>query len=658
MHRKVLLVFTVVATLTTVFAGTAGAQHGGSAGHLPASSQNVQLVGRGQVPGTDQTPGLVSDLAFNNTRFGQFAFVGEHSAGRSSPECTGAVHVFDVSNPSNPQYVRELPSHRDTYVTEGVQVLRNVQTEFFTGDLLILSNETCGPEGVGGLTIWDVTNPRRATRLSEGFGDFTFGDVFSDDTTPWAHDSHSALAWKKNSNVYAAMIDNDELLDVDIADITNPRRPKVIAETDIVELVEGGAEIEVNAYGDFPNAHDFAFGRIPVPDARKRGGVTHVLSVSYWDAGWMHLNVNNPKNPRFISDFNYPECDPEYGVCPPEGNAHQSEFTTNGNLYIGTDEDQSAFRTVFEITEGPHAGFFDAGEFGWTVPIRDLPDGVLNGPTAYGGYACPGGPNVPDPSIVGPLGPGEEAILVAQRGPVADPNNPFQACFFSEKVEVAQEAGWDAVIIANHHVGASEGLTPNAFICGSMGHTFDVRIPGVCVGHRAMHLIFDQAAPDQTYPPDYSVPYPQGDPGDVEPDIGDVGWDVRAEPGQFDGWGYPWLVDAQTHEIRDTLTFPQQHSEQIAANDNTIDLSIHEVAIEKNPTRFGRQANFAWYNGGFRVACYNPRSLTEVGHYIPEGGHDLWGVELFQPQGGRRLVGVSDRDFGLFIYKYTGPECP
>jgi hypothetical protein len=45
-------------------------------------------------------------------------------------------------------------------------------------------------------------------------------------------------------------------------------------------------------------------------------------------------------------------------------------------------------------------------------------------------------------------------------------------------------------------------------------------------------------------------------------------------------------------------------------------------------------------------------TLTEVGHFIDEGGSNLWGVEVFQ-SGGQEYVAVSDRDYGLYILKYV-----
>jgi len=45
--------------------------------------------------------------------------------------------------------------------------------------------------------------------------------------------------------------------------------------------------------------------------------------------------------------------------------------------------------------------------------------------------------------------------------------------------------------------------------------------------------------------------------------------------------------------------------------------------------------------------------LVEVGHYIDVGENNFWGVQVFQ-SGGQELVAASDRDFGLYIIRYTG----
>ena len=67
-------------------------------------------------------------------------------------------------------------------------------------------------------------------------------------------------------------------------------------------------------------------------------------------------------------------------------------------------------------------------------------------------------------------------------------------------------------------------------------------------------------------------------------------------------------------------------------------------------------AYFSWYAGGFRVVdITDPSNPEEVGRYIDAKGNDFWGVALAEDQDGNRIVLGSDRDFGLFIFRYTGP---
>jgi hypothetical protein len=242
-------------------------QHGPSAGHLPPTQENVAVIGKAKLT---TKADRISDVAV----LGDYAYLGQWAAGLPSPQCRGGAHVVDISNPSDPEKVGFLRSHQDTYATEGVQAL-HLDTADFTGDLLVVSNESCGPRGIGGLTLWDVTDPLNPVMLSEDGGDYTDGP-FTDpeNIDPVAHDSHSAMAWQAGGKAYVIAIDNDEdPNDLDFFEITDPRNPELIAETGIGDWPAA----TVNAFGDFPTSHDF--------DVRFIGG--HWLAmVSYWDAGW------------------------------------------------------------------------------------------------------------------------------------------------------------------------------------------------------------------------------------------------------------------------------------------------------------------------------------------------------------------------------------
>ena len=67
-----------------------------------------------------------------------------------------------------------------------------------------------------------------------------------------------------------------------------------------------------------------------------------LMLLSYWDGGWTILNVDDPANPVYVADFEYPAVDPEllesFGVALTE-NAHQAEWTIDNRFIIGTDED-------------------------------------------------------------------------------------------------------------------------------------------------------------------------------------------------------------------------------------------------------------------------------------------------------------------------------
>lgn len=604
-------------------------QHGPTSGHLPPTQENVAVIGKAKL--TEVTD-RISDVAV----LGDYAYLGVWAAGLPSPRCRGGVYVVDISNPADPEKVGFLRSHQDTYATEGVQAL-HVDTPEFTGDLLVVSNESCGPRGIGGLTLWDVTDPLNPVKLSENGGDYTDGP-FTDPTNvdPVAHDAHSAMAWQDGDDVYVIAIDNDEdPNDLDFFEFQDPRNPELIAETGIGDWPSA----TVDAFGNFPTSHDF--------DVRFIDG--HWLAmVSYWDAGWVLLNVDDPSNPTFVDDFDYAPCEAHLPtVCPPEGEAHQGEWNDDGSLFVGTDEDIAPFRLIFEIEGGPAAGEYDAEEFSWTIPIAALTDQRVNGPVVFGGYGCPGDrASIPPASVLDSVtGAGEDQIVVFQRGPVEDPNNPGEACFFSEKVESAQLAGYDAVLVANHHTGSGAGAQPDATLCGSQGHAFTVTIPGLCVGHRLMHLLFDRT-------PDYTVPYPAGDPGDLEPDVGDIGTGKVDATSFFSGWGYSRLLDADTLEEIDQFWIGEAADPAFAVGFGTVD--VHEVATGRGPD--ADLAYFAHYSGGIRVARFDATGIQEVGRFIDQGGNDIWGVQLTDKfVDGNRVVAYSDRSYGLYLATYTGP---
>jgi hypothetical protein len=498
-------------------------QHGVQEGHLIGSGAfgNIELLG---VERVTSTPELVADVTVSPD--GQWAFLanwgepdcaGPEVGGQTSPDA--GAWVIDISNLREPEQVGFIPSSQDSRPGEGMQVV-NITTKQFSGDVLVMNNEHCGKNGRGGVSLWDVTNPRKPYKLSEHFGDRA-GLLPGD-----ANDTHSAFAWDAGDKAYVVSTDNFEQggTDVDVLDITNPKRPRQIREIDVDAEFPGLTQTTLGLVQVF--LHDMVVKQI---------NGTWTLLLSYWDGGYVQLDVDDPANPTLIGDTDFSNPDPELlesaGVSlTPEGNGHQSEFTADNQFFIGTDEDFAPYgATSFRIATGPGAGPYASVPVPGAAPIVTLADEKLNGPAVYGGYGCPTSAAIPTPASIpgylASLQPGEEKIVVLQRGPAGDPSAPEAACFPGDKAHQAVLAGWDAVLFVNHHPGeAASSAVP---FCGSGAFVDDV--VGVCTTHAAFHRLFDT--------PPFAPPftYPDG------PAIGTVSSGKIEATAAFDGWGYVHL---------------------------------------------------------------------------------------------------------------------
>jgi hypothetical protein len=570
--------------------GTIEGQHGGTGGHLPASSLNVELVGKLRVH--DAAPGIVADVA----SFGNYAYLTQFS-----PACTsrgaGGVYIIDISNPAAPTETGFITARPGSFPGEGAHVI-HVDTASFEGDLLAHNNEICtgSTVGKGGFSLWDVTNPAAPVALVENFGDTTSP---SGATVP-ARQYHSVFIWQQAGKAYLVASDDDEqgVSDVDIFDISDPRNPRQIADVGLPNW----PGVTVNGFGSRSFNHDMVVEKI---------GNTWTLLSSYWDAGYVKLNVNDPANPVFIADSDFSSPDPEFPQFEvPEGNAHYAEFDRRARFIIGTDEDFGPFRTELRILTGSNVGSYPATEGSASQRIATLADGAMNDGTTYLGFGCSTA-GLPPATEDGD--PNTEEIAVMQRGPLP----PGVACGFQQKADTAQALGYDGFIVFNHEVGGDTLVT--------MAVTSS--LPGIFVGRSTGLKLF----------------------GGVEPAVGTRGEEVRASS-RFDGWGYIHLFDANTLREIDTYAVPATKDPANATGSGT--MSVHEVTFDRNSDL----AYLAWYDAGFRVVGYGAEGLQEVGHFIDQGGNDFWGVQLTTNRRGQDLVLASDRDYGLYIFRYTGPK--
>ena len=641
-QRRWAFAFVVVLGSALLPTTPAVAQHGPT-DHLFGSGEfgNIDFVSKEVVTSTHE---LVADVAVSPdgmwaflANWGEADCAGPESGGQTSPDA--GAWVVDISDLSDPETVGFIPSTQDSRPGEGMQVVR-ITTKFFNGDILVMNNERCGPQGRGGVSMWDVRNPRKPFRLATHFGDPTVPPLFGD-TGALLHpnDIHSAFAWDAGNKAYVVLTDNFEFPDVDILDITNPRRPRLIAEYDLNAL-----DVDQPGIGLIDSfLHDMVVKQI---------GSDFILLLSYWDGGYVQLNVNDPANAVFIGDTEFTDPDPELlestgASLTPEGNAHEAEFTSDNRYFIAADEDFAPYRPDdFMIATGPHVGTYPAVIVPGAASPAILSDLTLNGPVVYGGYGCPSSAPIPTPASIGggtylaSLDVGEEKIVALQRGPVADPSAPEAACFPGEKAHEAVLAGWDAVVfVARHQIAAAgedPATDPAPPFCGS--GAFVDEVVGICTTHGAFHRLFGSTPLDPPWT------YPDG------PAIGQVG--DKVDVGSiFDGWGYVHLYDRVTMAELDTYAIDEGHDDAFGVGSGA--LSVHEVATDPQSAI---HAYLSYYAGGLRSLEIQGTELVEVGGYLAPDGNDFWGVEAFVRDGCTYIAG-SDRDSGLWLFKNTD-SCP
>ncbi|MDP9492185.1 MAG: hypothetical protein M3P42_08330, partial [Actinomycetota bacterium] len=439
--------------------------------------------------------------------------------------------------------------------------------------------------------LYDVTNPANPTPLVQGAGDLTPG---SDNV---ANAAHSVFLWQDGAKAYAVIVDSTELQDVDIFDITNPRAPVLVGEHDFFSSFPQVPTDD--AYLPIAFHHDVVVKQI--------GGRSTLLS-SYWDAGYVLVDVTDPANPTYLGDTDFGGADPLTGITPPEGNASSAQFSWDGKFFLGGSDDSNPFRVGdLDIDTGSGINTYPAREFifGGTS-VGKLGSHTLNGPVVWGGSGCVSS-SVPLRNTIfpTPLPAGEEATIVFSSA----------SCPSDQKVRNGAAAGYDAVITASPF--------PDPFCPGAQ----DLNIPSVCTTSAACTAMF--ATP---------------------PSVGQIGYDINATAA-FDGWGYTSLYEVGTGKRQRIDAAAISEAVDPTKAYGFGNLSVRAFATD--PTEY--LAYSSNQNGGMRVFKFGAAGLDEVGAFVAEGGSNFWGVEQFTTPQGDRLFAGSDRDFGLYLFRYTGP---
>ena len=372
---------------------------------------------------------------------GNYAYLGTFDDIVCSLDFTG-IHVVDISDPSNPAKVAFIPAKPGTRNND-VKVA-HIDTKQFNGDILFARNEQCGSPflprlqsagaavgpGQGGVSIWNVTDPTKPRAMKQNFLDFP---------------THNTFIYQQGDSAYMLVVDDVNVQDLHIVDISKPFSPKVIAVT-------GQLDWPADIAAEFGATGGVFLHDVWVQD---KGGQV-IAYLSYWDAGLVLLDITDPANPVFLGDSVYAVPDPLSGEFP-AGDGHVAVPNADGSRVLLGHEDFAAGALV----EFKFAGVdYPVAERDFTPPTYTLPGGTFSGPVHWtGGEGCTIGEF--DRAAIA----GEVALI--QRG----------TCFFSEKAASAQALGYAGFIVAND---AARG---DALITMSAGTADVITIPGYFVGN-------------------------------------------------------------------------------------------------------------------------------------------------------------------------------
>jgi hypothetical protein len=572
---------------------------------------DVDVVGALQLDPFNQ--GVHGDVA----TYKKLAFVGKW---REACPGTG-VDIIDISKPRRPEKIADTLDYPDTSM-EDMQAIRIGRR-----DILAIGLQDCGnseTEGTVGLELYDITDPTNPEFLS----------LFNGEDIPGLEADHGHvhefdLVKRRDGQVLAALASPDSealtsdeqgvggIGDLLLVDITDPANPSLVSEYGVLDDPMFG----VPFYLDVQQGGD---ARTLDHSARFNERGTR-LYLSYWDAGVIILDIEDPSNPTVLGRTAYEQGE--------EGNAHSIDTADDEELLIQADEDFSPFE--FQFTSNAFEGQRIAVEADGTPPIVEREPRELAGDVVHVGRGCPA-----DPRPVPPAGTGSG---IAVDDPyLADPSGKIAliergGCRFDNKIARAQQAGAIGVIVYNQAGGANGDETlilmgvDNPVIDGPPGIAdTEVTIPAVFVQRSTGLLLRDGPAP-------------------VTARLAAI----------FNGWGYLRFFDISdpANPVQlSTFATPNTNNEEVALDGTW---SVHNPELLRDDD--GDETNtlyVSWYSDGVRVLNIRrptrPREIASwTGQGAPAGAP---AVEIWSVVPHRGLLFASDRNFGLYVLKHRGDD--
>ena len=330
--RRLAPALVVVAAATALAAAAGAHDKPGPAGkqthgNAKAALRNMRVVGHLEL-GAGRTNGdvwlhrghaYVGDWDTSNATEGRFCTKGANEG----------VAVVDVRAPARPRLVSRIELPPGTWA-EDVSVFRARFGPQAGRDIAVVGIQICGGPRTDasrfrGFTLWDVTDPARPAPLG-GFdvgcctlgvhvlevrqrADLRKAIVYA--TVPYAERDESGSPSGRRDRA-----GRGEVHLVDVTDATAPQ------ELSTWGIVSAGLKRPGDPRGCF--AGELAHAVEPSADGT-------LAFVSYWDAGFIQLDVRDPTRPVFRNRTSYPAT--------ADGDGHSTAYDAKRKLLFAADED-------------------------------------------------------------------------------------------------------------------------------------------------------------------------------------------------------------------------------------------------------------------------------------------------------------------------------
>ncbi len=294
-------------------------------GQKAAQAWNMEVVGQTDLGGR----GFNADVWVHEG----YAYVGhwgfqDWANGSNNRFCPqppmSGVAIVDATDPADPTRVATLQNPAGTSAEDVV-----VYTADDGRDIAVAGLQWCGGSRYDtaaerGLMLWDVTEPSEPEQIgylktaccTRGVHEFEVERHANGRTYAYATVPTSRYP---DANVPGGYRDVNGEGDFRLIDITNPAEPVQVADWGIQDV--GGPFSDGQGCDADPN---YGHGAEPSDDGT-------IVFLSYWDSGFIALDVSTPSAPVFKGRTTYPAT--------ADGDAHSSSYDDARKLLFSADED-------------------------------------------------------------------------------------------------------------------------------------------------------------------------------------------------------------------------------------------------------------------------------------------------------------------------------